>query len=231
MFDHLKDTCLFYPCSGPDWLEPIQRFVPHIREFWFVDPAYFRDGINARKLTPLLIEHPEYTHLDTRIEGDLAAKEETRTDPKTGHTYAFYIPCTVTEHYSDVRTGKDFVVHRHRGDGRHTLGRLIAPLGVFFHRGDNGPGKAEGSSGAHWLSKEWLTPVLEKLVDDGLIVSDGSCGQDYPELSKQRWAKLGEAAVDAVRPFTDSAGRVFTCIGYAGERYGPTLIWKVKKPA
>ena len=241
MFDHLKDTCLFYPCSGPDWLEPIQRFTPHIREFWFVDPDYFKNhrlspnatqSVSSGKYRPkaLLRDHPEFTHIDSRIEGDLTAKEETRTNPKNGHQYPFYIPCTVAERYRDSKTGHEFIVHRHRGDGQHAIGRLTTPLGVFFHRGDNGPGGGEGASGAHWLSREWLTPVLDRLVDGGLIVTDGSCGIEYPELSKHHQSKLGEAAVEATVPFTDNDGRAFKCIGYAGERYGPTLIWQVNKP-
>lgn len=241
MFDYLKDTCLYYPCSGPDWLVPIQRFAPHIREFWFVDPYYFRNyrpsydstqSLSSGEYHPkaLLEDYPEFTLIDSRVEGDLTAKEQTRTDPNNGIESPIYIPCTVTERYLDSKTAHEFIVHRHRGDGQHALGLLTTPLGVFFHRGDNGPNGGEGASGSHWLSKEWLTPVLNKLVDGGMIVSDGSCGREYPEISKHQRSTLGEAVVDATVPFTDSDGRAFKCIGYAGERYGPTLIWQVNKP-
>ena len=74
------------------------------------------------------------------------------------------------------------------------------------------------------------TPARLMIEAGGLIVTDGSCGIEYPELSKHHQSKLGEAAVEATVPFTDNDGRAFKCIGYAGERYGPTLIWQVNKP-
>lgn len=190
MFEHLKGTCLYYPCSGEDWLEPIQRFLPYLKEFWFVDPIYFpahagavsRDQHSSiprtRQLPPKLSRSDEFEHLDTTIEGDINAPHKTKIDPKNGRKYLDYTPCIVTERYREVKTGEEFIIHWHREDGRAGLKDVKSPLGVFFHRGDGGPGKGEGASGAHWLSKKWLTPVLEMLVDGGLIVTDGSCGKD-----------------------------------------------------
>lgn len=41
---HFKNRVLFYPCAGRDIDVPIDVFVPHITEFWFVDEAYTREG-------------------------------------------------------------------------------------------------------------------------------------------------------------------------------------------
>ena len=40
---------LFYPCSEEDIFKPLNIFLPHIKEFWFVDIAYDH---NYPKLPP-----------------------------------------------------------------------------------------------------------------------------------------------------------------------------------
>jgi hypothetical protein len=136
------------------------------------------------------------------------------------------------EQWDHRATGHPVVLHWEYGDGRRGLGRFDAPIGVFFHRGDMGPcdDPGEGSSGSHWLSKEWLEPVLERLIDGGFVVTDGSCGREYPELRRFDGRNTMDpgAAVQEARPF-ETAGRVFTCVGHAGMRYGPTLVWEVRR--
>ena len=71
------------------------------------------------------------------------------------------------------------------------------------------------------------------MSEGGVIVTDGS-GSGYRSVRKywsygdQYDSMSPEELVLAARPFT-RAGFHFTCVGYAGERYGPTLIWKVAK--
>ncbi len=38
---------------------------------------------------------------------------------------------------------------------------------------------------------------------------------------------IGEEAAKAADPF-EYQSRHFSCVGYAGERYGPTLVWRVE---
>jgi hypothetical protein len=83
--------------------------------------------------------------------------------------------------------------------------------------------------------------VCSKLMDGGLFVTDGSqrkrwmnstSSGAYRQLTKYNFEKSPmppEELVASTKPFTDSKGRTFTCIGYAGERYGPTLVWRVNK--
>lgn len=40
-----------------------------------------------------------------------------------------------------------------------------------------------------------------------------------------------EEIIQSVKPFTDLMGCSFTCVGFAGHRYGPTLIWQMRKPS
>jgi len=41
---------------------------------------------------------------------------------------------------------------------------------------------------------------------------------------------IGRETVKLAWPFEDPQGRRFECIGYAGRRYGPTLVWQVSRP-
>ena len=113
-------------------------------------------------------------------------------------------------------------------------------MGVFFYRGDS---SGEGSSGDLWLKLEHLDKVCNKLIDGGLFVSDGSdgCMQThrkksgiYKELWKYRHKEVSqcpEELIKDMKSFTNRKGQRFSCIGYAGRKYGPTMIWQVHKNA
>jgi hypothetical protein len=75
--------------------------------------------------------------------------------------------------------------------------------------------------------------VLSKLISGGLLVTDGSQhdSRKYRELWKFHGnTKVGREAMELVKAF-DKDGCSFACVGYAGQRYGPTLIWRVLKSA
>jgi len=80
-----------------------------------------------------------------------------------------------------------------------------------------------------WLGRTWLTTILARLVRGGFLVTDGSNRppDGPPELSRFPGnTDIGAQAARKVRPF-EFAGRSLSCVGYAGERYGPTLVWRV----
>ena len=78
-------------------------------------------------------------------------------------------------------------------------------------------------------------------MDEGLLVLDGSdgCrwwrtfekGGVYKEFFQRRneVERCPELLIASRRAFTDRVGRRFDCVGYAGLRYGPTMIWQVQK--
>ncbi len=110
---------------------------------------------------------------------------------------------------------------------------MITPsLGIFFYRGDS---LGEGGSGNLWLIPDHLDEVCDKLINGGLIVTDGSNHgsyghTEYEELWNQSNASGSmEEIIKSAKRFMDKRGRSFTCVGYAGKRYGHTLIWQVKK--
>lgn len=233
----VEGTTLFYPCSGNDFIAPLQLFSPFVSEFWFVDSTYFTNGDRADRAKVVFSEESEYELTEKPIVlGSPTFRTETRTDPKTGKQYPHIEPCVLTETYRHRPTGKTVTVHRRRGCGKIAFEREITSVGVFYYRGDSG---SEGGSGTHWLWRKQFKHVLSKLISGGLVVTDGSehtprADSEYRELWKFHGNKsnphIGKEAVDLVTPFTDKDGVSFSCVGYAGHRYGPTLIWRVLKP-
>lgn len=145
---------------------------------------------------------------------------ETRLD-KCGRPYPFIEPCTRSEFYHHRASKSRIVVHRRRGFGQRSI-RLVGGIGVFFHRGDS---SGEGGSNVHWLSRRWISEVMTRLRDGGLIVTDGSLAHANPLRKFHRRDTSSEAAFAAAVPF-EKWGRHWTCVGWAERRYGPTLIWK-----
>ena len=123
-------------------------------------------------------------------------------------------------------SGNEFDLYRWGRRGEDAF-EDIPRLGVFFHRGDT-LANGEGSSGVPWLGSEWLTHILVKLVPGGFLVTDGSNSPtDGPSEFRAFHGNqtIGSRAVDEAKPF-EFRGRFLSCVGYAGERYGPTLIWR-----
>ena len=231
---------LFYPCSGNDWELPLHLFAPEIDNFWFVDIGYFPRRSPESALRRQLLGGDLYEKLDCKVTLPDLPPEEWETDPR----YRGVPPYIRTETYRHLPSGKIVTVHWHRRRGPSALRKEIDRLGVFFYRGDSD----DGGSGTIWLSAatQWVSKkrkaliheVLDKLVDGGLLVTDGSLGDDresnpYRELHRAMSNRLrGRQAVQLVRPFDDLLGNHFECIGFAGQYYfGPTLIWRVTKQA
>ena len=234
VFKSVRGKTLFYPCSGMDLMSPIALFSDYIDDFWFVDRGYFSPGHQdirfseekydraADRQPPVLDGIDEYVFLGKDIRGPVSWKW---MDPNIE-------PCLVTEKYLHRPTGRQITVRRRRGYGYSAFRteKGISPLGVFFYRGDS---MGEGGSGNMWFKSENLAAICSMMSEGGFIVTDGS-GSGYRSVRKY-WSYGGqydsmspeELVLDA-RPFT-RAGFRFTCVGYAGERYGPTLIWKVSK--
>lgn len=235
----LEGTSLFYPCSGNDLLLPLATFGPFVSDFWFVDSAYFRRS-RPEEEPPILSKEHGYTLLDKQIRLPTISEEDWIDDEK----YDCKPPPILTESYRHITSGRMIRVHRHRRRGPSALRREIDRLGVFFYRGDN-DGDAHGGSGTLWLTvhrpkkrRRWLIhEVLDKLIDGGLIVTDGSMCQGehnpYREIARFRSKEdiLRDQAVGLAQSFHDDRGHFFQCIGYCGYNrlYSPTLIWQVHR--
>jgi hypothetical protein len=231
--EKLQGSTLFYPCSGNDLLTPIRLFAPYVQNFWFVDRAYFIRGHqdtrdygfdrDAWRHTPLLVKNSEYRLLEVHIDDE---SYQSQYDPDIK-------PCVRTEVYEHLPSGNLVTLRKRRGYGFSAFRKEIRSLGVFFYRGDS---QGEGGSGNHWLSKEHIREVLAKLQNHGLLVLDGSDGTPYRRRDSTEYGPFwkyqsriftsGQEVKDTCKPFTDTLGNAYTCVGYAGIRYGNTLAWQ-----
>ena len=231
----ISGSTLFYPCSGTDLLVPVRIFSPFVTNFWFVDRSYFSPGSQdfrrgsafdapADMAAPVLQNDRHYRLLEMTPRGPVSWDP---SDPEID-------PCVLSERYQHIPSGEYICIRRRRGYGFSAFRtENMHPLGVFFYRGDSA---GEGGSGNLWLARDHLDEVCDKLIDGGLIVTDGCNhghphGHQYEELWKFE-QDPGDARdiVKSAKPFTDRRKRSFTCIGCAGRRYGPALIWQVRKP-
>jgi hypothetical protein len=115
------------------------------------------------------------------------------------------------------------VLHLHEKDGLLTLIENVELLSVFYYRGDS---YGEGGSNQRWLEPVLFHTLLAKLLNGGLIVTDGSnCGSGNAEKGVP-WATLCGEAPDG-RDFR-YAGRRFACVSGLGEhRDRPVYAWQV----
>ena len=231
-------TALFYPCSGNDLATPIRLFSPFVTDFWFVDKAYFTPGHQntrcygfdapANRVAPVLDGNVHYVLLDRSIRGI----------PMWPTSAADVDPCVLTETYRHLPSGITIRVRRRRGYGFSAFNQEVDQIGVFFYRGDS---LGEGGSGNLWLAPRRVNEICAKLPDGGLIATDGSqrkrlrnrtSSGAYHQFSNAGCVDGFLSAKDwvaTIKPFVDPWGRWFRCVGFAGHRYGPTLVWQVDK--
>ena len=225
----LQGTCLFYPGSARDILDPVMLFAPAIRSFWFADISYFAQQDEAASAEPALKVADGFEFLSAHVQTKLIPEVDWIKDPK----YRGVEPCIRSEAYKHLASGAEIFIHRTRRRGPSALRSLIEPLGVFFFRGDSD----EGGSGTLWLtatkSKELIVEVLARLVDHGLIATDGSLCSGSPKNQYSQFAQIAHTwradnnNVHDAR-FHDSAQRRFALLGQVSTRWEmPTLLWRV----
>jgi hypothetical protein len=116
----------------------------------------------------------------------------------------------------------------HEKDGLLTLVEDIRDLSVFYYRGDS---SGEGGSGQRVLGPVGFHSVLARLLDGGLICSDGSNLGYYDDLTDKYapWNTLAGA-----KPFSapvqgsqfEYFNRRFTCLAIL-ERARPVYVWQM----
>lgn len=125
---------------------------------------------------------------------------------------------------------KYLTINWHQTDAIKVLEKLNN-ISVFFYRGDSIAGSG---SGIYWLGKELFSKILTKIVNGGLIITDGSNpDEDYkihPWKELYLHSQLGHFSDNRIiKPnnFTYN-NRCFTCLGPLGKRYGTVYAWKVE---
>jgi hypothetical protein len=231
----LRGTCLFYPCSGRDLAEPVRLFAPFVKSFWFADISYFPVAGSVHRAAPALAPSTGLEFVSAEIRENLIPECEWIDDPK----YARVAPCIRAETYRHPRSAELIVICRHRRRGPSALRSLHEPVGVFFYRGDSG---GEGGSGTLWLTvsrrgANVFLEVLDRLVDGGLIVTDGS--NCLPNDGHNPYRHFAEAAEAWAREsacedfsFRDPDGRYFRLLGRPSSLWDrPTLMWQMSLSA
>lgn len=233
IIDSLQGGVLFYPCSGDDIQKPIETFAQSIDVFWFADIAYLRHGPRRYRR---LIESRSLRFVS----------EETREVPKTVHEdwddvqqekFPWLEPNLIEQTYLHTPTGRRIIVNLRGGYALAAFQKHIDKLSVFFYRGD---GRGEGGSSMQWLKgtktgKGHFTEVLQRIIHQGLIVTDGSnCtkvkNNEYRHFARFHLSKEGQWSEQAViEPFADQHGNRFKCVGSLDRRKGPTLVWQVDR--
>jgi hypothetical protein len=236
----LSGTCLFYPCSGADLLTPMVLFADKVASLCFADRGYFRPrhqdtrhhglDVAVAKAGPIPPPQEEWSLLHRAFE-EASAPDD---DDDEYDLYGRYRGIArLTETYHHKAADAEFRVQRPNDDARRVFDSLTDPLGVFFYRGDS---LGEGGSGILWNDMSLMERVLSKLVNGGLLVTDGSnpgeskghsVGHHRPVLHARKMRTAGQALEWVGHTVNNAIGRRLTCIGYAGQRYGATLIWQV----
>lgn len=129
-------------------------------------------------------------------------------------------------------------IYRHKQDGLVKF-MEFDKISVFFLRGDS---VGEGGSGQEWFQPKIFDLIIDKIVDGGFIVTDGSgyygnyndsSNLGYPNnfpwkaicgKGKDTWDDDHQKPKDF-----NYKNRKFNCIGECGERYGTVYLWKVEK--
>ena len=238
----LAGTSLFYPCSGADLLTPVTLFAGMVATLHFVDRGYFRPGHQdtrhfgldhpVAEARPILPPAHEWSVLK-KCHEELDSKDDEDDEEDYDPWRRYRGIASLTETYHHNPSGREFRLIRSNDDARRAFDGLNDPLGVFFYRGDS---LGEGGSGILWNDAPLLERVMGKLVNGGLLVTDGanpgegdhrSFSQHAPLLSARAVRTAKHAREKIGYSFTDFVGRRLKCIGYAGQRYGATLIWQV----
>jgi hypothetical protein len=224
-------TRLFYPCAGRDFRSPIRLFSPRVTDFMFVDRGYFSPGHQdtraygldapADKVEPILGDNDRYQLTRVEIDGPVTWNPEWRDIE----------PCIRTETYLHRGSGRQVKIRLRRGYGFSAFRKEIDELGVFYYRGDS---MGEGGSGNFWMAADHVREILAKLIDGGLIVTDGSqAGRPHQRRPYEALStfprKSGETNYELAQrlaPFY-VAPHLFTCVGSVGSRYRRTFAWQV----
>ena len=130
---------------------------------------------------------------------------------------------TVSEEKKDGCT-----VNMHQSDGLVALAKRVPDLSVFYYRNDS---TGEGGSNQMWLEPVLFHYILERLMNGGLIVTDGSNGGYYdPFLDIEApWNVMcpKRRCFDSKVTYFEYAQRKFQFICDLEDGGGPVKVWQV----
>lgn len=134
-----------------------------------------------------------------------------RTTPDEGY---------LREGYLRLDGRLDFPLRFHQYDAVEAL-RLIPSIDVFYFSGDH-PHDGEGSSGIPFLGTTLFRRVVERLVPNGLVVTDGA-GMHGPAEQEFLWNYWQSMPVPTQR--FSAFGRTFRFVETLGDAEDRVLVW------
>lgn len=229
ILDAFQGQTLFYPTSGSDWNDFLEVFVGRVAEFHFCDITYQFDLRHRRSFNL----SSEYRLIDDWIEGPKTASIENRDG------YRWVEPAKKFQVWQHIESGWSFKLIRRRGFGQYALAEFAdRSIGVFVHRGDS-PG--EGGSNVYYFSNmssrheplgHLFNKLTSKLTDISLVITDGSNVNSGMRFLKQ----FHRSDVEGSEAYAQLCDKTFLfgtmkcrCVGFFPRRYGPTLVWCVKR--
>lgn len=240
---------LFYPCCGNDLRGPVHLFADSVDEFHFVDcdfiPGFERlksnddeELVPAKKEDAIVLPENMVTHVSDAVVTERSVDDSIKNElVRLGYPNQWkHIVRGWTSRVHFQRWGvktdppREISIYRYLADGLTTfLG--LDKISVFYLCGDS---MGEGGSGQMWFQEKLFELILGKLVDGGLIVTDGSGKPDRTDCDNFLWSPLW-------RDYPRSTGekelpkdfvcfeRQFKCIGSCGRKYGPIYAWQVSR--
>lgn len=203
---------LYYPSAGDDMFNALMYSIDAVNEAHFSDrrqlvlpyPECGVKYLNSNRIRPERIELERKNHGIIGKDVVIKARETNSKD----HIYILCFNNTLKEYFnfdagvirpdfsrqtSEVWTlnngrneSTEIQIHIHRMDAVLMLIGL-KNISIFFYRRDS---EGEGGSGQYWLSPTLFNLILYKMVDGGLIVTDGSNMGPYPYRDDFPWSSL-----------------------------------------
>lgn len=247
---HIPNGILFYPCCGDDTYEPIKLFMDSIQEFHFADSRLkpklpilecnlessnsdFQNHIIGKRgqiIIPkdIIIDMIEEEAIEIEVDEEIIKKLDNlqiRLDDYRNSASKIYKQTW----FNTDKKNKSIEIFRYVQDGIVTL-LSLSNISVFFYRGDS---HGEGGSSQWWLGPQIFNLILSKLVDGGIIVTDGS-NPDQNLLNveyNQLWINshlMRNSIIKEPKSFIYK-DRSFVLLGECGHRYGQVYAWQVNK--
>jgi hypothetical protein len=211
---------LFYPCCGYDTFEPLHLFQNVIKEFHFCD----KEQIGLPPIHNQNIMDIRHQGINTINESlNIIYLNSKLVNKPEGITYQ--------EFYLNRENDHQLEVHAHIKDAISVF-KQLKDIAIFFYRGDSMGGLG---SGITWLGPDLFPQIVEKMVDGGYLITDGSnpdanqLETDWNELYKHsHWNYPDLMPGEQPKDFK-YRDHTFTCLGSIGKRYGDVYVWRVNK--
>ncbi len=239
---HLADNSeiktLIYPNAGKsDWKVAFRQYIDTVDRFIFVDIDYNRKDIESFK--QYLCEYATLDDDEKISEPFDSETDDSKTERNSDSKHSYR---EIKRAYCFLylkHKGRDKKIIFRKGFGQCALNELDDDsLYCFYHRGDS---DGESGSNVFYLGNRnshykpigrLFDKIISKIVDKGLIVTDGS-NCDFEKLNKIyrsiKEKERKEAVEKCINKEVCIKNIILKCTAVLDYRYNHTLEWEVDK--